>query len=112
MTLGSSHPPTQMALVSLSLGLTRPGREADHSQLVANLRMRKFIPSLPPYCLQAWRLITQKEINLHVEIYMLTKRLNVEVYTRCKTQMCHKNLQIPFQTEFDVQVTAHRDKFL
>jgi len=74
--------------------------------------MRKFIPSLPPYGLQVWCLIMQKEINIHIEIYMLTKRLNVKVYMRCKTQMYHKHLQIPFQTEFDVQVTVHRDKFL
>jgi hypothetical protein len=54
----------------------------------------------------------QKEINPHVEIYMLTKMLNVKVYTHCKTQIYNKHLQIPFLTEFDVQVTVHRDKFL
>jgi len=60
--------------------------------------MRKFMSSLPPYGLQAWCLIIQREMTLHVEIYMLTKRIHVKVYTRCKTQMHHKRLQIPFET--------------
>ena len=31
---------------------------------------------------------------------MLTKRLNIKVHTRCKTQMYHKHLEIPFETIF------------
>jgi hypothetical protein len=46
----------------------------------------------------------QREIIIHVEIYMLTKRLNVKVYTRCKTQMYHKHLQIIFETFSTLQM--------
>jgi len=50
--LGPTQPPVQWIPGALSLGVKRPGREADHLHLVPRSRMRGAIPPLPntPSC--------------------------------------------------------------
>jgi hypothetical protein len=46
---------------ALSLGVKRPGREADHSHLVPRSRMRGAIPSLPQYVFMTWCLAKHRD---------------------------------------------------
>jgi hypothetical protein len=52
--LGPTQPPIQWIPGALSLGVKRPGREADHSHLVPRSRMRDAIPPLPQHAFMAW----------------------------------------------------------
>jgi hypothetical protein len=53
--LGPTQPPVQWASGSLSLGLKRPGREADHSPpSVAEVNKRGAVHPLPQYVFMAW----------------------------------------------------------
>jgi hypothetical protein len=45
--LGLTQPPIQGVPGALSLGIKRPGREADHSHLVPRSRMRGVVPPPP-----------------------------------------------------------------
>jgi hypothetical protein len=52
--LGPTQPPIQWVTGALSLGVKRPGREADHSISCRGQRMSGAIPRLPQYVFMAW----------------------------------------------------------
>jgi hypothetical protein len=53
--LGPTQPPIEWVPGDFSLGVKRPGREADHHfYLVPKPGMRGAIPSLPQYAFMAW----------------------------------------------------------
>jgi hypothetical protein len=58
--LGSTKPPIHWVPGALSPGVKRPGREADHRQLVPRSRKYGFIHSLPPYAFMAKCLIKHR----------------------------------------------------
>jgi hypothetical protein len=58
MALGSTQPPIQWILGDLSLGVKRPGREADHSPpSSAKVKNAWSYASTPLYILMAWCLV-------------------------------------------------------
>jgi hypothetical protein len=60
--LGPTQPPIQWVPGALSLGVKRPGREADQSPVSsAEVRMRGAIPPLPEYVLMAWCLVKHRD---------------------------------------------------
>jgi hypothetical protein len=53
--LGSTQPPIQWVSRTLSLGVKRPGHEADHNlNLVPRSRMHGAVPPLPHYAFMSW----------------------------------------------------------
>jgi hypothetical protein len=50
---GSTQPPTQWIPGALSLGVKRPGREADHSRINAEVKKMWIYISTPPYAFMA-----------------------------------------------------------
>jgi hypothetical protein len=59
MALGPTHSPIQWVPGALSLGVKRPGREADHSPPSSGevKRMSGAIPPFPQYAFMAWCLV-------------------------------------------------------
>jgi hypothetical protein len=61
-TLGTICPPIQWVSGALTPGVSRPGREADHSpHLVPRLRMPRAVLQLPQYVFMAWCLVVPRE---------------------------------------------------
>jgi hypothetical protein len=72
--LEPTQPPVQWVPGSLSLGIKRPNREADHSPLSsAEVKMRGAIPPLPQYAFNARCFVkAQGQIYLLVVVIMIT----------------------------------------
>jgi hypothetical protein len=60
--LGPTQPPIQRVTGAISLGVKRPGCEADHSHLVPMSRMCGAITLLPQYIFMAWCSVKAEEI--------------------------------------------------
>jgi hypothetical protein len=62
MALGPTQPPVQWVLGALSLGVKRPGREADHSlPSSAEVKNAWSYTSTPPYVFMAWCLVKHRD---------------------------------------------------
>jgi hypothetical protein len=68
LALGPTQPPIQLVAGALSLGVKRPGREADHSlYLMPRSRISRAIPPLPQYVFTAWC-----SLKAHEQLYIFT----------------------------------------
>jgi hypothetical protein len=72
--LGPTQPSIQWVPGALSLGVKRPGREADHSpNIIPRSRMCGVILSLPHYVLMAWCSV-KAQVQLYLTLPYLTLR--------------------------------------
>jgi hypothetical protein len=62
MALGPIQPPIQWVPEALSLGVKRPGREADHSPpSIAEVKNARSYTSTPQYVFMAWCLVKHSD---------------------------------------------------
>jgi hypothetical protein len=67
MVLGPTHSPIQWLPGPLSLGIKRPGREADHSpQFSAEVKNAWGYTSTPQYVLMAWCLVKHRDSSSYL----------------------------------------------
>jgi hypothetical protein len=60
-SLGPTQPPIQWVPGAVSLGVKRPGREADHFHQVPRSRIRGTIPPFPQYAFMAWCSVKEQQ---------------------------------------------------
>jgi hypothetical protein len=108
--LGPTQPPIQWVAGALSLGVKRPGREANHSpHLVPRSRKRGTIPPLPQYAFMVWCLVKHRDnFTFYLYTYMFSCSLYLftlpQHFTTCPTHIALKFLVPPFCNYFTLQL--------
>jgi hypothetical protein len=100
--LGPTQPPFQRVPGALSLGVKRPGREADHSP-PSNAEveeLRGAIPPLPQYAFIAWCLVKQRDnCTFYVCMYVC-------MYVLCACVCIHTGTDIKMDRQTDERSKA------
>jgi hypothetical protein len=76
--LGPTQPPIQWVPGALSLGVRRPGREADHPHLVPRSKNEWSYISIPHYAFMAW---SSAKAQGQIYLYLHSVRLSASVST-------------------------------
>jgi hypothetical protein len=93
MALWPTHPPTQWVPGALSLGVKRPGREADHSRpSSAEVKNTWSYTSTPQYFIMAWCLVKHRDNKSIVTKLVALQKLQSQKLFHC-TSLNMQNIE-------------------